>query len=591
VELLEPRNLLTPVNVLVNNTAEDTASNDTQSETSITVAQNGNVVVGFNDSEEFSSGNHFIGYGFSSNGGSSFTDGGALPVTNLGDGGDPALASNLSTGKVFFASLGLVQNNTIQFYKSSDNGQTFPLKANAAPGFDTSHFLDKDWMAVDNSTAAGTGKGYIYVTYTDFGPATTKLFLSRSTDGGTTWTKTRFGNTNGVQGTDVVVGATHAVYVFWFDENGPNERILTQKSTDNGQTFGTMHTAATLRTVFGDGDLNLGNNDGSGLGFRSNAFPQAVANPTVAGKKNIYLVYDDVGTQTGDAADVFFTQSNDGGTTWTAPVKLNDDTTTNDQWQPAIAVTPDGSHLMVSWYDRRNDPTNALIDRYGVIGSISGTTVSFGANFKINDVSFPAVDHQDTVFVSDYMGDYDQMAATNANFYTTWGDNRLPDTKHAHNPDVRFAAVPVGTAPGAQLVVHGLGDRGDTPDLTRYIYDLGTPPASSGDLGPALAPPPAAGTGSAPLAHHGAPPAAGGVDTHTAVGLGQAVVPPPAGGTTNAVPPPAHTGATGLAAPVDQVFATGKAAPAASPAALYGAAHGHPTSASQADDGLWPVLD
>jgi hypothetical protein len=320
--------------------------------------------------------------------------------------------------------------------------------------------------------------------------------------------------------------------------------------------------------------------------------------PSSTGSRNIYLVYNDVGTQSGDAADVFFTQSNDGGTTWSAPVKLNDDTTTRDQFMPAIAVTPDGSHLMVSWYDRRNDPNNSMIDRYGVIGSISGTTVSFGANFKINDVTFPPANHQDPFIVSDYMGDYDQIAATNANFYTTWGDNRLADPAHTHNPDVRLAAVPVSMMGPVRMVAQGLGDRGDTPDLTKYIYDLGAPPASLGGRGPALAPPPAsgtAGTGSALLANQGAPAAALGVFNHAAVGLGQVVVLPPAGRATNAVPPPAHGGATGLAAQVDQVFTTGKVAPAVSPAALYGAAHNPSTDASQANDGIvWgapPALD
>src|SRR5207302_4936240 len=119
-----------------------------------------------------------------------------------------------------------------------------------------------------------------------------------------------------------------------------------------------------------------------------------------------YVTFVDKGTQTGDKGDIFFTQSTDGGATW-SKVKLNDDATTRDQWQPALAVTPDGNHVGVFWYDRRLDANNGNIDRYGVLGTVSGSTVTFGSSFRITDVSFPAVVGQDALINSSYMGDYD----------------------------------------------------------------------------------------------------------------------------------------------------------------------------------------
>ena len=44
------------------------------------------------------------------------------------------------------------------------------------------------------------------------------------------------------------------------------------------------------------------------------------------------------------------------------------------------------------------------------------------------------------------MSDYDQAVADNSFFYTTWGDNRLPNPNypaHANQPDVRLAKIPV----------------------------------------------------------------------------------------------------------------------------------------------------
>src|SRR5438309_516117 len=97
VAALETRLLPAPVNVLVNNPAADTTSQDTQSETSSVSFINASgqqvVVVGFNDSGSFDpSFNppfHFTGYARSTDGGATFTDLGVLPASANGDAGDP----------------------------------------------------------------------------------------------------------------------------------------------------------------------------------------------------------------------------------------------------------------------------------------------------------------------------------------------------------------------------------------------------------------------------------------------------------------------------------------------------------------------
>jgi hypothetical protein len=54
--------------------------------------------------------------------------------------------------------------------------------------------------------------------------------------------------------------------------------------------------------------------------------------------------------------DVMFTQSTDGGLTWSAPVKVNDNVDApgqpTDQFQPEVAAGPDGA-VAVAFYDRR----------------------------------------------------------------------------------------------------------------------------------------------------------------------------------------------------------------------------------------------
>jgi hypothetical protein len=343
LEFLEERNLLS--NVPVNNPAEDSVFRHTQSETSMVIAKDGTILSAFNDSEE--NGGvfhpHSTGYAYSTDGGRTFTDADRLPESDEGDGGDPILAVNRTNGHVFFTTLSYFFDNFVQVFKSTDNGRTFGTPVNAFPDVSVNDSLDKPWMTIDNFD--GRGNGTIYVTATDFDFTTPdiNLLVSESTNDGATWQQQSLAE-GAVQGSNVVVDNNHQAYAVWWDGNQANQRIQMKKSDNKGVFGATATTVATLRTQGIDGSL--------GLDFRTNAFPQAAVNPEDGNK--IYLVYNDKGLAAGDRGDIFFTQSTNGGRSWTKPVKLNDDTTTADQFFPTLTVTPDGSHIFVTWYDRRN---------------------------------------------------------------------------------------------------------------------------------------------------------------------------------------------------------------------------------------------
>ena len=384
----------------------------------------------YNDSGSFINGaQKFTGFSRSTNGGATWTDKGTLPTNPDGDAGDPVLARSSLTGTIFLSTLQF-SGDGIRVFRSTDTCNTFLAPVQGAPG--KSGFQDKEWIAVDNF--AGFGQGNVYLVERDFG-AGDGIYFYRSVDDGLTFgpsggTLIASGSANNVQGAYVAVGPDHSVYVFYFDQSSP-QQIRVRRSNDQGQTFAAPVTVATLATTAVNGDLGLGG------GFRTNTFPQAVVNPV---NGNIYVVYNNpAGT---DQGDIFFTQSANFGVTWSAPVRVNDDSGTNDQWQPTLAVMPNGQTLFISFYDRRLDPANSLIDVFGVVGQISGGVVTFGPNFRITDTSFPVVVGQDPEVNSVYMGDYDQAVADRNFFYVTWGDNRLPNPNfaaHTRQPDVRFA--------------------------------------------------------------------------------------------------------------------------------------------------------
>src|SRR5216684_2022975 len=69
----------------------------------------------------------------------------------------------------------------------------------------------------------------------------------------------------------------------------------------------------------------------------------------------VYLVYTFVRSNGTDDTDIFERFSDDRGATWSTPVRVNDDATTNSQFLPKISLDPSTGNLAVVWYDARND--------------------------------------------------------------------------------------------------------------------------------------------------------------------------------------------------------------------------------------------
>ncbi len=144
---------------------------------------------------------------------------------------------------------------------------------------------------------------------------------------------------------------------------------------------------------------------------------------------------------TADGADVFFTRSTDGGALWSAPIRVNDDPGTNDQFFPDIAVNRQGV-IEAIWYHRRLDPQNLKIDVFKA-QSVDGG-LSFGPNHRVTLESFfPAVGY-DPVFVATptAMGDYIDVKADTRpdgrgfNFFLAWTDcRRVITTPQGTRPD------------------------------------------------------------------------------------------------------------------------------------------------------------
>jgi hypothetical protein len=166
----------------------------------------------------------------------------------------------------------------------------------------------------------------------------------------------------------------------------------------------------------------------------------------------VYLVWTQETPNESDNMDIMLQHSDDDGATWSPAAKLNDDHTTNSQYDPAIALDQTSGAVAVSWYDTRNDlGTGGSGDTDGIpnddfqIWATDSTDggATFATNFQVSQGTSNAIDANSFFDV----GDYTHAAFVSGTFWPAWSDNSNstgdnPDGT-LHQLDLYTAKVPI----------------------------------------------------------------------------------------------------------------------------------------------------
>ena len=450
------------VDVRVNsadNNAPNLGNETTESETSV-ARHHSLIVVGYNTTRQagllgLASWNSLSGYAYSTDQGGSFIDGGFVPSGSFQLWGDPSVAFD-STGSLYYASLLEDPTNGNSFIGVNKSTSTYPtiVFGNpvriSGPSSTTGGFEDKEFLAVDQT--GGPHNDRVYVAWSDLTSLFAKpqvMFAASSSNSPLAFSPSiqLAPSPNSIQtGAIPFVGSDGSVYVAWStlsSISGPARATINLvKSTDGGNSFSnpdptdtkatkTVASFTSTTTDISTGTMQVGAN--TVFPLRTRSLPYFAVDNTPGGSStrgNIYCVFQAQPNSTGTPrSEIFFTSSSDGGKTWSAPLNITSgpavtagaDPTNNDNWLPAIAVSPVTGHIKVLFYSRREDPANQKIRVYEAGSTDAGMTFY---NRPFSSVAFTPSVGYDPLSQPNYMGDYLSAVADAFGLLGAWGDTR-----------------------------------------------------------------------------------------------------------------------------------------------------------------------
>lgn len=355
------------------------------------------MVIGWRQFDNVNNSFRQAGYGYSTNGGNSWTFPGVIDPGIFRS--DPVLDTD-SAGTFYYNSLTKdeLDNYTCQVFRSYDGGATWDAGTFALGG-------DKQWMVIDKS--GGMGDGHIYAFWTYYYSICNPKAFTRSTDRGAFYEDCYTLDGQPHWGT-LAVSPDGELYTV-----GANDLsvITVTKSSTAMDPLNPVSWDFTSE-VFLDGELS-GWSDVNPAGLTGQA--NIAVDYSEVGKGNVYVLASVDRLSNTDPADVMFSRSTDGGLSWSAPVRINDDvSTSNYQWFGTLSVAPNG-RIDVVWLDTR-------ANLFGFLSSALYYSYSLdqGLTWSANVALSEPFDSRIGWPQQNKMGDYFHMVSTNEAAHLAW---------------------------------------------------------------------------------------------------------------------------------------------------------------------------
>jgi len=327
-----------------------------------------------------------------------------------------------SDGTAWSSTMGINSGSTVlkvQSYKSANSGATWTFDGTIS-GSQTNTDKQMEWA--DHSSASPYANT-IYAIWHNGNPA----YMNRRTSTG--WGSPI--QVSDAQATGTCIGAdvktNSAGDVFGFFPDTGSRGIFVVKSTTGGASYGTP---VKLVTTYDSYDIGVPAFSSrriliyvSGGAYRNGTTNNVYALWTdLSGDSGCTAASNEPGTSTTSTCKtrIWFARSTDGGATWSARVKINNQSGLNDQFNPFLAVDETTGTIGAMYYDTVADPNRKKVDVYYQMSSDGGAT--WDAAVKVTTAMT-----DETVTGADsgnQFGDYNSLSGYANTFFPSWTDRR-----------------------------------------------------------------------------------------------------------------------------------------------------------------------
>jgi hypothetical protein len=281
------------------------------------------------------------GWAYSRNNGRSWTFPGVLENNVFRS--DPVLAADIE-GNFYYYSLTVNSEYTCDMFKSTNGGESWIGPVPAYGG-------DKAWTAVD--LTGGIGDGNIYAAW-DYAGCCGNNWFTRSLDAGLTYMAPIAIPLQPMWGT-VAVGPDGEMFVAGRAYSSNSIFVVVRSTNAKDPAVPPTFDLAVQPNLGGALEYYLGSGSPNPAGLLGQVW--IAVNPATGPNHGHVYMLSSVNPPGADPLDVKFIRSINGGSTWSSPLRVNDDPVGTNAWQwfGTLSVAPNG-RLDAVWNDTREGP-------------------------------------------------------------------------------------------------------------------------------------------------------------------------------------------------------------------------------------------